>query len=258
MYRQACGNLETIFENASDDEISTTFQNQSEINLISEVNSIQSSDTNCGATSSVNRFQNSFETILQTRKTESKRNPIDINLSLTITQKDVNQRYATNDINPTLISTYTNTSNNLVTNPLYNFSSSTLSNNSELYNENDFKKIPSCPSIISFKVHIHWIYPSTPIIIKLFRDISFRKFRKIVAKSCGIKIPKDCIIIWHRNLNCEGISVGEENNDKVVLKHLLKSGKVSGIKNDAMWKCLKSFWCNNVELSIVKKELLEE
>ncbi|CAG8482658.1 127_t:CDS:2 [Cetraspora pellucida] len=49
----------------------------------------------------------------------------------------------------------------------------------------------------------------------------------------------------------------KENNDKVVLKHLLKSGKVNGVKNDAMWKCLKSFWRNGVELSIAKKDLLE-
>ncbi|CAG8605783.1 19931_t:CDS:1 [Racocetra fulgida] len=248
MYRQAFGKLETIFENASDDEISTTFQNQSEINLIA--------DENRGAISSINQLQSG-----KTKKTEGRRNAIDANLSLPITQKDgncldkesMNRRHAANCIYPTLISTCTNISNNLVTNPLYNFSSTTLSNCSE----NDFKKIPSSPSIISFKVHIHWIYPSSPVIIKLFRDISFRKFKKIVAKSCGIKIPKECIIIWHRNLNCDGISVGEENNDKVVLKHLLKSGKVSGIKNDDMWKYLRSFWCNSVELSIVKRELFE-
>ncbi|CAG8676259.1 26805_t:CDS:1 [Racocetra persica] len=256
MYRQAFSNLETIFENESDDEISTTFQNQSEINLIAEVNS----DENRGAISSINQLQSG-----KNKKTEGRRNAIDTNLSLPITQKGVNRldkesmnrRYAANCINPTLISTYPNISNNSVTNPFYNFSSTTLSNRPDLYCENDFKKIPSCPSIISFKVHIHWIYPSSPLIINLFRDISFRKFQKIVAKSCGIKIPKDCVIIWHRNLNCGGISVGEENNDKVVLKHLLKSGKVSAIKNDDMWKCLRSFWCISVELSIVKRELLE-
>ncbi|CAG8671981.1 5498_t:CDS:1, partial [Gigaspora margarita] len=51
--------------------------------------------------------------------------------------------------------------------------------------------------------------------------------------------------------------VGEENNDKVVLKHLIKSGKVCEIKTDAMWKYLRSFWTDDVEVSIVKKELLE-
>ncbi|CAG8775071.1 19159_t:CDS:1, partial [Racocetra fulgida] len=46
MYRRACGTLETIFENASDDESSTAFQHQSEINLIAEVDSIQASNEN--------------------------------------------------------------------------------------------------------------------------------------------------------------------------------------------------------------------
>ncbi|CAG8474611.1 6198_t:CDS:2 [Racocetra persica] len=253
MYRQACGTLETIFENASDDENSTAFQHQSEINLIAEVDSIQSFNENRGAISSINQLQSD-----KTGKIEGRHSVIDVNLSLQITPKGfMNRRYATNCTNPTLVSTYTNISNNLVTNPLHNFSSPTLSNRPDLYHENDFKNIPKCPSIISFKVHIHWIYPSSPLLINLFRDISLRKFRKIVAKSCGIKVPKDCVIIWNRNLKCDGISVGEENNDRVVLKYLLKSGKVSGIKNGAMWKCLKSFWYNSVELSIVKKDLLE-
>ncbi|CAG8634856.1 1779_t:CDS:1 [Dentiscutata erythropus] len=272
MYLRACCNLETIFENESDDEISTTIQSQPEINLIATVDSTNSFNKNRSAISSIKQHQKNITPrrsnihLKATRKTrviEGRRNAIiNPNLSLPIFQKDtnypdkefMNRRYAIDCISPTISSTYSNTSNNLVINSLHNFSSPTLS---DLYYENDVKKIQSCPSLISFKVHIHWIYPSSPLVIKLSRDISLRKFRKIVAKSCGIKVPKDSVIIWHRNLNCDGISVGEENNDKVILKHLLKSGKVSGIKTDARWKCLKSFWCNDVEVSVVKKELLE-
>ncbi|RIB16691.1 hypothetical protein C2G38_2315882 [Gigaspora rosea] len=246
MYRQA-RKLETIYENSSDENSSDenlSDENSSDEGIFFESQSepIASTSSNVAATSSTsfdgnrsaissNRRRNitlkssTFESNLQT--TRVVRNAINPNLSLPISQELMTQR------------------------------SPNLHNRPDLYSENDANKTQSNPLVISFKVHFHWIYPSTPLVIKLYRNISLRKFKKSVAKSCAIKIPKDCVIIWHKNLNCDGISVGEENNDKVVLKHLIKSGKVYEIKTDAVWKYFRSYWTDDVEVSIVKKELFE-
>ncbi|CAG8607919.1 15905_t:CDS:2 [Gigaspora rosea] len=233
MYRQT-RKLETIYENSSDEEI--FFESQSE--------PIASTSSNVAATSSTsfdgnrsaissNRRRNitpkssTFESNLETtRVVESERNAINPNLSLPISQELMTQR------------------------------SPNLHNRPDLYSENDANKTKQ-PFSYFLQSAFHWIYPSTPLVIKLYRNISLRKFKKSVAKSCAIKIPKDCVIIWHRNLNCDGISVGEENNDKVVLQHLTKSGKVYEIKTDAVWKYFRSYWTDDVEVSIVKKELFE-
>ncbi|CAG8671951.1 5496_t:CDS:2 [Gigaspora margarita] len=238
MHRQAC-KLETIYENSSDEEISTTFQSL-EINPIATTSSTNAFDGNRSTISSIKQRNTTpkssiFESNLgTTRVVESKRNAINPNLSLPLPQD-------TNYLGEELM---TRSSPNLHKRP-------------DLYSENDDKKTKSCSSVISFKVHIHWIYPSTPLVTKLYRSISLQEFKKSVAKSCAIDIPNDCVIIWHRNLNCDGISVGEENNDKVILKYLIKSGKVSEIKTDATWNEFRSFWSDYVEVSIVKKELME-
>uniref|UniRef100_A0A8H4AKV2 Uncharacterized protein n=1 Tax=Gigaspora margarita TaxID=4874 RepID=A0A8H4AKV2_GIGMA len=226
MYRKAC-KLETIYENPSDEEIS-------EINPIATTSSTNAFDGNRSAISSKGKQRDITPKSSTSRMVESKRNVINPNLSLPLPQD-------TNSPGEELMTR----------------SSPKLHNRPDLYSENDDKKTQSNHLVISCKVPFHWIYPSIPLVIKLYRNISLRKFKKNVAKSCAIKLPKDCVIIWHKNLNCDGISVGEENNDKVVLKHLIKSGKVSEIKTDAMWKYLRSFWTDDVEVSIVKKELLE-
>ncbi|RIB16686.1 hypothetical protein C2G38_2189256 [Gigaspora rosea] len=221
MYRQA-RKLETIYENSSDENssnenLSNENSSDEEIFFESQSEPIASTSSNFAATSSTSFVGN--------------RSAISSNRRRNITPKS---------------STFES-----------NLETTRVVESKHLYSENDAKKTQSNPLVISFKVHFHWIYPSTPLVIKLYRNISLRKFKKSVAKSCAIKIPKDCVIIWHRNLNCDGISVGEENNDKVVLKHLIKSGKVYEIKTDAVWKYFRSYWTDDVEVSIVKKELFE-
>ncbi|CAG8817178.1 29077_t:CDS:2 [Gigaspora margarita] len=239
MYRQAC-KLETIYEYSSDEEISTTFHSQLEINPIATTSSTNAFDGNRSTISSIKQRNitpksSIFESNLEmTRVVESKRSAINPNLSLPLPH----------DTNYPGVELMTRSSPNLHNRP-------------DLYSENDDKKTQSCSSVISFKVHIHWIYPSTPLVTKLYRSISLQEFKKSVAKSCAIDIPNDCVIIWHRNLNCDGISVGEENNDKVILRYLIKSGKVSEIKTEATWDEFRSFWSDDVEVSFVKKELLE-
>ncbi|RIB16688.1 hypothetical protein C2G38_2189259 [Gigaspora rosea] len=245
MYRQA-RKLETIYENSSDENssdenLSDENSSDEEIFFESQSEPIASTSSNVAATSSTsfdgnrsaissNRRRNitpkssTFESNLQT--TRVVRNAINPNLSLPISQELMTQR------------------------------SPNLHNRPDLYSENDANKTKQ-PFSYFLQSAFHWIYPSTPLVIKLYRNISLRKFKKSVAKSCAIKIPKDCVIIWHRNLNCDGISVGEENNDKVVLQHLTKSGKVYEIKTDAVWKYFRSYWTDDVEVSIVKKELFE-
>ncbi|KAF0507598.1 hypothetical protein F8M41_018979 [Gigaspora margarita] len=233
MYRKAC-KLETIYENSSDEEISFTFQSQLEINPIATTSSTNAFDGNRSTISSKGKQRNITPKSSTTRVVENKRNVINPNLSLPLPQDTnspgeelITRRYAINCINSILVSTHSNILNNF---DLQNVSSPNLHNRPDLYSENDDKKTQSNHLVFSFKVHFHWIYPSTPLVLNYIEIFRYENLKKIV---------------------------GEENNDKVVLKHLIKSGKVSEIKTDAMWKYLSFFWTDDVEVSIVKKELLE-